>query len=225
MAPLPVTLGVPPETTRSSWSLIKIVAGLIPRLRRSALGPGAGSEVVARARAEARLGRGAGRVGRGRRRPVRLAVAALRRAGTAGPDPSRLAPAGAGALGLRGLLIPDLVAAHPPARPLLAPPAAGPGRAGGLGGRLDPWPGLVGPARPAPGAGDRDEPGVLLHGAGRLQRVDRRPAHPARRGSQEAQSPPGPARRLAASRGEGPARRPGGGLPSRAPGRLQHSLR
>src|SRR5512135_3057516 len=29
MAPLPVTLGVPPETTRSSWSLIKIVAGLI----------------------------------------------------------------------------------------------------------------------------------------------------------------------------------------------------
>src|SRR5512143_3637634 len=29
MAPLPVTIGVPPETTRSSWSLIKIVAGLI----------------------------------------------------------------------------------------------------------------------------------------------------------------------------------------------------
>src|SRR5512135_2939262 len=32
MAPLPVTIGVPPETTRSSWSLIKIVAGLISPL-------------------------------------------------------------------------------------------------------------------------------------------------------------------------------------------------
>src|SRR5512135_56658 len=36
MAPLPVTIGVPPETTRSSWSLIKIVAGLITRRGRSA---------------------------------------------------------------------------------------------------------------------------------------------------------------------------------------------
>src|SRR5512142_1524266 len=32
MAPLPVTIGVPLETTRSSWSLIKIVAGLIQAL-------------------------------------------------------------------------------------------------------------------------------------------------------------------------------------------------
>src|SRR5512135_1476251 len=34
MAPLPVTLGVPPETTRSSWSLIKFGAGLIAEVAR-----------------------------------------------------------------------------------------------------------------------------------------------------------------------------------------------
>src|SRR5512143_418475 len=48
MAPLPVTIGAPPETTRSSWSLIKIVAGLLPgplgaRARRAGLrGPAGG---------------------------------------------------------------------------------------------------------------------------------------------------------------------------------------
>ena len=82
-------------------------------------------------------GRAAGRVGGRRRRPVRLAVAPVRRRWPRWPSCGRGSRRAALALwGYVGLSLPDLVAADPPARPLLAADAARPGRPGGPGGRL-----------------------------------------------------------------------------------------
>ena len=80
---------------------------------------------------------------------------------------ARLAAGGAGALGLRRLPVPDLVAAHPPARPLLAADAAPAGDPGGSGGRLDAgrgWSILLGSIL---AAGDRRELLVRLDGPDR----------------------------------------------------------
>src|SRR5207248_2561403 len=117
------------------------------RLRRPALGRRPGCQVVARPWSPAARGRRADRLAGRRRGPVRLAIAAVCRAGAAGTLPPRLAAAGPGLVGVRGLSLPDLVAPDSPPRSLLDPPAAGPGDAGGDRGRRDPAPGMVDPAR------------------------------------------------------------------------------
>src|SRR5512143_988145 len=100
MAPLPVTIGAPPETTRSSWSLIKIVAGLIPgplgaQARRAGLrGAAGGVGAAGLLRHPPPEARG------GVRRPGGAAVhqgpAAPGRGDTGRADPGRRAGPGAG---------------------------------------------------------------------------------------------------------------------------------
>ncbi len=119
---------------------------------------------------------------RRRRRPVRLAVAALRGAGAVGLVAAGLAAGGAGALGVRRLPLSHLVALDSPARPVLAAALAAAGDPGGPGGRLvaAPRSGRSSLGR-APGdrAGSRTSR-TDLDGAGGPQRVDRRPGLAAR---------------------------------------------
>src|SRR5581483_11097499 len=82
---------------------------------------------------------------------------------------------------LRGLPVRDLVAPHPPARPLLASALARPGDPRRPGGGLVATPGLAGLAGRVPGRRDPDDVRLRLDLPGRPEPVDRRPAGPPRR--------------------------------------------
>ncbi len=115
-------------------------------LPRPLLGPSPRDEMVTRTWPSARHGRRAGELGGRCRRPVRLAVAAVRGAGAAGLPSSRIAPAGTWALwGFVVYLFATWWLLDPPAGPVLAAALASAGGARGPGGRLGPKPRLVDP--------------------------------------------------------------------------------